>query len=106
MSRVVLGTAAALDPAIVPAVLAAEGPDRIAVGIDARDGLVAIRGLDRDVEPDGGGPGSAGGGGWRPHDHLYRCHAGRDARGGRTWRVRAGCSAPARQSSRAAELPA
>jgi phosphoribosylformimino-5-aminoimidazole carboxamide ribotide isomerase len=44
VSRVVLGTAAALDPAIVPAVLAAEGVDRIAIGIDARDGRVAIRG--------------------------------------------------------------
>jgi phosphoribosylformimino-5-aminoimidazole carboxamide ribotide isomerase len=44
VSRVVVGTAAAIDPAVVPAVLAAEGADRIAVGIDARDGHVAIRG--------------------------------------------------------------
>jgi len=44
VSRVVIGTAAALDPAVVPAVLALEGPDRIVVGIDARDGLVAVRG--------------------------------------------------------------
>ena len=44
VSRAVLGTAAAIDPAIVPAALAAMGPDRIAVGIDARDGRVAIRG--------------------------------------------------------------
>ena len=44
VSRVVVGTAAALDPALVPAVLAAEGAERIAVGIDARDGQVAIRG--------------------------------------------------------------
>jgi phosphoribosylformimino-5-aminoimidazole carboxamide ribotide isomerase len=44
VSRVVIGTAAALDPAVVPAVLALEGPERIAVGIDARDGLVAVRG--------------------------------------------------------------
>jgi phosphoribosylformimino-5-aminoimidazole carboxamide ribotide isomerase len=43
-SRVVVGTAAAVDPAIVPAVLAAAGADRVAVGIDARDGHVAIRG--------------------------------------------------------------
>jgi phosphoribosylformimino-5-aminoimidazole carboxamide ribotide isomerase len=42
--RVVIGTAAALDPAIVPAALAAAGVERIAVGIDARDGRVAIRG--------------------------------------------------------------
>jgi phosphoribosylformimino-5-aminoimidazole carboxamide ribotide isomerase len=44
VSRVVVGTAAALDPALVPAVLAAEGAERIAVGIDARDGQVAVRG--------------------------------------------------------------
>jgi phosphoribosylformimino-5-aminoimidazole carboxamide ribotide isomerase len=44
VTRVVVGTAAALDPALVPAVLAAEGAERIAVGIDARDGQVAIRG--------------------------------------------------------------
>jgi phosphoribosylformimino-5-aminoimidazole carboxamide ribotide isomerase len=43
-SRVVVGTAAAVDPTIVPAVLAAVGADRVAVGIDARDGHVAIRG--------------------------------------------------------------
>jgi len=44
VSRVVIGTAAALDAALVPAVLAAEGAERIAVGIDAREGQVAIRG--------------------------------------------------------------
>ena len=44
VSRAVIGTAAAVDPAIVPAALAAAGADRIAVGIDAREGRVAIRG--------------------------------------------------------------
>jgi len=44
VSRVVIGTAAAVDPAMVPALLAAEGAERIVVGIDARDGQVAIRG--------------------------------------------------------------
>lgn len=44
VDRVVLGTAAALEPAVVPAALAAAGADRIAVGIDARDGRVAVRG--------------------------------------------------------------
>ncbi|MBA3496165.1 MAG: 1-(5-phosphoribosyl)-5-[(5-phosphoribosylamino)methylideneamino] imidazole-4-carboxamide isomerase [Gemmatimonadales bacterium] len=44
VSRAVLGTAAAIDPAIVPAAVAAAGAERVAVGIDARDGLVAIRG--------------------------------------------------------------
>jgi phosphoribosylformimino-5-aminoimidazole carboxamide ribotide isomerase len=44
VSRAVIGTAAALDPAVVPAAIALVGPERIAVGIAARDGLVAIRG--------------------------------------------------------------
>jgi phosphoribosylformimino-5-aminoimidazole carboxamide ribotide isomerase len=44
VSRGVIGTAAAVDPAVVPAAVAALGADRIAVGIDARDGRVAIRG--------------------------------------------------------------
>jgi phosphoribosylformimino-5-aminoimidazole carboxamide ribotide isomerase len=44
VSRAVIGTAAALDPAVVPAAIGLVGPERIAVGIDARDGLVAIRG--------------------------------------------------------------
>ena len=42
--RVVIGTAAAIDPSVVPAAIAAVGAERIAVGIDARDGQVAIRG--------------------------------------------------------------
>jgi phosphoribosylformimino-5-aminoimidazole carboxamide ribotide isomerase len=44
VTRVVIGTAAAIDPAVVPAAVVAAGPDRVAVGIDARDGRVAIRG--------------------------------------------------------------
>jgi phosphoribosylformimino-5-aminoimidazole carboxamide ribotide isomerase len=44
VSRVVIGTAAAVDPAMVPAALAAHGAEQVAVGIDARDGRVAIRG--------------------------------------------------------------
>ena len=44
VARVVVGTAAALDPSFVPAALAAAGAGRLAVGIDARAGLVAVRG--------------------------------------------------------------
>jgi len=44
VSRVVVGTAAAVDPAVIPDILGAEGADRVAVGIDAREGHVAIRG--------------------------------------------------------------
>jgi phosphoribosylformimino-5-aminoimidazole carboxamide ribotide isomerase len=44
VSRVVIGTAAAVDPSFVPEVLASFGAAHLAVGIDARDGLVALRG--------------------------------------------------------------
>jgi len=43
-SRVVIGTAAALDAALVARLLARHGADRLAVGIDARDGRLAARG--------------------------------------------------------------
>jgi phosphoribosylformimino-5-aminoimidazole carboxamide ribotide isomerase len=44
VNRAVVGTAAAVDPEMVPAALALTGAERLAVGIDARDGRVAIRG--------------------------------------------------------------
>ena len=43
-ARAVIGTAAAVDRNFVPEVLAAVGTTRLAVGIDARNGLVAVRG--------------------------------------------------------------
>jgi len=43
-TRLVLGTVAIQNPALVPAAIARFGPDRIVVGIDARDGLVATHG--------------------------------------------------------------
>jgi phosphoribosylformimino-5-aminoimidazole carboxamide ribotide isomerase len=43
-ARIVIGTAAATDPAFVPAAVAAVGAGRLAMGIDARDGFVAVRG--------------------------------------------------------------
>ncbi len=43
-SRVVLGTGAAADQALLQRLLGRFGPDRLAVGIDARDGRVAPRG--------------------------------------------------------------
>lgn len=43
-SRVVIGTKAATDPALVERLLARHEPERLAVGIDARDGRVAVRG--------------------------------------------------------------
>jgi phosphoribosylformimino-5-aminoimidazole carboxamide ribotide isomerase len=44
VQRAVLGTAAVTDPALVPAALARAGAERLAIGLDARDGMVAIRG--------------------------------------------------------------
>ena len=43
-ARVVIGTKAATDPALVERLLARCGPGRLAVGIDAKDGQVAVRG--------------------------------------------------------------
>ncbi len=44
VARVVLGTAAVENPAMVERALADFGPERLAVGIDARDGYVRTRG--------------------------------------------------------------
>jgi phosphoribosylformimino-5-aminoimidazole carboxamide ribotide isomerase len=44
ITRAVIGTAAAIDPAFVPAALSVSAAERLAVGIDAREGMVAIRG--------------------------------------------------------------
>ncbi|HEX7337008.1 MAG TPA: 1-(5-phosphoribosyl)-5-[(5-phosphoribosylamino)methylideneamino] imidazole-4-carboxamide isomerase [Gemmatimonadales bacterium] len=44
VARAVIGTAAAVDPTFVPGVVGAVGAARLAVGIDARDGNVALRG--------------------------------------------------------------
>ncbi|HEY6947381.1 MAG TPA: 1-(5-phosphoribosyl)-5-[(5-phosphoribosylamino)methylideneamino] imidazole-4-carboxamide isomerase [Gemmatimonadales bacterium] len=43
-ARVVIGTAAVRSPALVPAAVERAGSGRLAVGIDARAGMVAIRG--------------------------------------------------------------
>ena len=43
-SRVVIGTKAATDPALVERLLARHGVERLAIGIDAKDGRVAVRG--------------------------------------------------------------
>ncbi|HEU4681925.1 MAG TPA: 1-(5-phosphoribosyl)-5-[(5-phosphoribosylamino)methylideneamino]imidazole-4-carboxamide isomerase [Gemmatimonadales bacterium] len=44
LARVVIGTAAAIDPSFVPEMVGSLGADRLAVGIDARNGRVALRG--------------------------------------------------------------
>ena len=44
ISRVVLGTLAAEQPEILERSLAGFGPDRVAAGIDARNGIVRVRG--------------------------------------------------------------
>ena len=49
VSRVVLGTIAIEQPKVVIAALKKFGPEKIAVAIDARDGLVAVRGWKSDT---------------------------------------------------------
>lgn len=44
VSRVVLGTVAVHQPEVVAQALAEHGPERVAIGLDARDGLVAVQG--------------------------------------------------------------
>lgn len=44
IERVILGTAAVRDPALARAALKKYGSDRIVIGIDARDGRVALQG--------------------------------------------------------------
>jgi phosphoribosylformimino-5-aminoimidazole carboxamide ribotide isomerase len=44
VARLVLGTAAALDQNFVPAAVELAGSPRLAVGVDGREGLVAVRG--------------------------------------------------------------
>jgi phosphoribosylformimino-5-aminoimidazole carboxamide ribotide isomerase len=44
VTRVVIGTAAVTDPAFLAAVLAVAAPPQLAVGVDVRDGWVAVRG--------------------------------------------------------------
>jgi phosphoribosylformimino-5-aminoimidazole carboxamide ribotide isomerase len=43
-TRVVIGTKAATDPELVERLLAHHGPERLAIGIDAKHGQVAVRG--------------------------------------------------------------
>jgi phosphoribosylformimino-5-aminoimidazole carboxamide ribotide isomerase len=49
VARVVLGTAAIEQPEMVAAAIAQAGTERIAVGIDARDGVVKTRGWVKDT---------------------------------------------------------
>jgi phosphoribosylformimino-5-aminoimidazole carboxamide ribotide isomerase len=44
VQRVVLGTAAVNDPALVTTLLERYGPERVVVSVDAKHGLVAVRG--------------------------------------------------------------
>jgi phosphoribosylformimino-5-aminoimidazole carboxamide ribotide isomerase len=44
VDRVIVGTVAARDPTVVESMLDRFGPDRVVVGIDARDGIAKISG--------------------------------------------------------------
>lgn len=47
--RAVIGTAAVEAPALVDQALAEFGPDRVAVGVDAKEGRVRVRGWERET---------------------------------------------------------
>jgi phosphoribosylformimino-5-aminoimidazole carboxamide ribotide isomerase len=49
VSRAVIGTAAVENPMLVEAALAEFGPERIALGLDARDGIVCTHGWQEDA---------------------------------------------------------
>ena len=49
VSRAVIGTAAVEAPGLVDQALAEFGPDRVAVGIDAKEGWVRVRGWERET---------------------------------------------------------
>lgn len=49
VARIVVGTRAASDPDFVAELLDAFGPERIVVGIDARSGLVTVRGWEENT---------------------------------------------------------
>jgi phosphoribosylformimino-5-aminoimidazole carboxamide ribotide isomerase len=51
-SRLVLGTAAIEDPSLIGVAIRMHGYDRIAVGVDAREGKVRIRGWEKDTALD------------------------------------------------------
>ena len=50
IDRVVVGTAAVGDAALMRGLVAAHGPERIAVGLDAREGLIAVSGWTEGTE--------------------------------------------------------
>lgn len=52
LSRIILGTAAVKNPALVAEAIERFGPDRVAVGLDARDGQIKIRGWRSDTSLD------------------------------------------------------
>ncbi len=52
VERVILGTAAITDPGLTDALVGEFGPERVVVSLDARDGLVAIRGWQETSQAD------------------------------------------------------
>ena len=79
VARVILGTAAVRDPELVREAARAY-PGQIAVGIDARDGKVAIEGWLETSEQDATEIAKALRGCGRGGDHLHRHRARRRAR--------------------------
>ena len=92
VNRVIIGTAAVRDPALVKEA-AKKYPKRVAVGLDARDGKVAVEGWAETVGADRARHRAALRGRGRRGDHLHRRGARRHAAGhqlGRHHRARRG----------------
>ncbi len=80
VARVIIGTAAVRDPALVKEAARAH-PGRVAVGLDARDGKVAVEGWAETSELIGARNRAALRGRRRRRHHLYRHRARRHAQG-------------------------
>ncbi len=80
VNRVIIGTAAVRDPELVKSAARAF-PGRVAVGLDARDGKVAVRGLGGDIRARGARHRAPLRGCRRRGDHLHRHRPRRPAQG-------------------------
>ncbi len=85
VNRVIIGTAAVRDPALVKEA-AREFPKRVAVGLDARDGKVAVRRLGRELRAQRARDRQAFRGRRRRRHHLHRHRARRPAQGAQSRR--------------------
>ena len=90
IARVIIGTAAVRDPAFVKQAAKAF-PGRVAVGLDARDGKVAVEGWAETSAGDGARDREAIRGCGRRRDHLHRYRPRRLLQGSQSRRDDCAC---------------